>query len=340
MRAAEALAHAVEVLEAAPDGSGGFRYVEGGVCCTLRLEEDEGVSWFELTVPRDGLGRVDLEPETGFDRLGKRLGVCRELQVGDEAFDAAVYIDTVEADDVVRAYLATPEARAAVLEVVAGGDPLELSRSGVRTRLAGSSGPARIVAAARALIGFVRALPLTLPRPATGAPARRWFLSVSALFTLPWIGYGLTSPVAPRALLLPWVAGVGLSLLVTLLLLPVVALFVRKRSAGFQLLVVTGCFLAFGLLPAGPAALFLVNASLDVSPVEQPARVASATCAEGDHGPWTDVTVHLAGGSAGEPEVATFGLPGCRALPRGAVVSLRTSPGGLGFARWHGLALP
>lgn len=342
MKATEVLARAAELLGATPASTDGFTFEDQGITCELRVTEEEATSRLDIDVSVEGLGVVDFEPETGFHRFGKRLGACRELQLSDEAFDPVVFIDSEEEDAVVCAYVATPEARAAVLDIVGAGDRLQLSRSGLRVALRGSFDPDRPVRVARALVRFVRALPRPLPPPREAGRSswRRGLLALTILLPLPWMGYGLAMPVAPRAILLPWVAGLGLNLLVTLLLLPFVALFVHKRSAGFRLLVIAAFLLTLVLLPAGPAALFALNASHDTPVVVEPAVVMSARCAEDDDGPRTDVKVNLQLRRTADRTIGTFALSGCQVIPRGKVVSLLTSPGALGFERWHGLEVP
>ncbi len=64
---------------------------------------------------------IELRPERDDDRAAKRKGVSVEAQTGDAAFDAEVYIDTPTAPDTARRVLASPEARAAALELLRTG---------------------------------------------------------------------------------------------------------------------------------------------------------------------------------------------------------------------------
>ena len=75
---------------------------------------------------------VTLYPEGALDRLGKSLALNREVQLGDEAFDAAVYIHSTEKRDAcVRDLLAREGVRAAVRELLAGGYRVQFSAKGV-----------------------------------------------------------------------------------------------------------------------------------------------------------------------------------------------------------------
>jgi hypothetical protein len=61
---------------------------------------------------------VSLQRETGHDVRAKEMGINREVEVGDPAFDGKIYIDSRCEDEVIRALLADPEARAAVLGIL------------------------------------------------------------------------------------------------------------------------------------------------------------------------------------------------------------------------------
>ncbi|MDC3962907.1 hypothetical protein KEG38_54360 [Polyangium jinanense] len=69
-----------------------------------------------LLVPRPM--NLVLRKETAANRQGKADGVDREIQTDDPAFDDAVFIDTLINDDLVRALLASPDARAAILSLL------------------------------------------------------------------------------------------------------------------------------------------------------------------------------------------------------------------------------
>ena len=60
--------------------------------------------------------------ETARDvRMGKRRGVDREVQTGDEEFDAAVYVDTTATDAAVLFVLSPPEVRASLRALLVDG---------------------------------------------------------------------------------------------------------------------------------------------------------------------------------------------------------------------------
>jgi hypothetical protein len=71
---------------------------------------------------------VVLRHEDWFDRLGKRLRINREIEVGDPDFDRAIYVDSDASDATVLALL-DPEMRSVVREIVAKGLQLTVEAS-------------------------------------------------------------------------------------------------------------------------------------------------------------------------------------------------------------------
>jgi hypothetical protein len=71
--------------------------------------------------PLSRLPPLALRPERTRDRLGKVLGLNREVQTGDPGFDASVYIETEATDEEVERVLASPVVREAVLGLLARG---------------------------------------------------------------------------------------------------------------------------------------------------------------------------------------------------------------------------
>ncbi len=59
--------------------------------------------------------------ETPLQRWGRRLGINRELQIGDDAFDDAVYVESDPGDNAAAQALTDPELRASVRALIATG---------------------------------------------------------------------------------------------------------------------------------------------------------------------------------------------------------------------------
>jgi hypothetical protein len=78
----------------------------------VMLHQDQALAWLEDV--------IELRRETWFERLGKRLRVNRELQLGDAEFDRDVYVYSDASDDSIRRSLDAP-ARMVVREIVLHG---------------------------------------------------------------------------------------------------------------------------------------------------------------------------------------------------------------------------
>lgn len=72
-------------------------------------------------------------PEGRIERFGKTIGLNREVQTGDPAFDELAYVDTIESDEAVAALLAKQEVRDAIRDLLAAGYKVQISSAGVET---------------------------------------------------------------------------------------------------------------------------------------------------------------------------------------------------------------
>jgi hypothetical protein len=231
---------------------------------------------------------MSLRAETGADRLGKRVGIDREVQTGDAAFDAAVYIESDAPDEDVRAALADARVRRAVRELLAAGEArVELDPEGLtsvhnldaaRTPIA-EADLDRITAL---LSEAASALPLFLagrarPRALHGAVEAGAIVAGLALFcAMQWLGPA--APIDPEARLL----GLGGGLAIALLVVPAIGLAVRGRWDSASRFV---CFsiTALLVLPMGLyTGLCCANELLDDSPpVRHTARVVHVRVGKG-----------------------------------------------------------
>ncbi len=132
---------------------------------------------------------VVFRPETGRDRVGRALFLNRELQLGDPTFDAAVYIESDESDEHIRAALADERMRQAVLETVRAGRTVTLSKHGVSMVL-----PISFATPAKPQIeqqlGFLRQL-ATGVRNVDGALGTAQRARGDLLALASWIGFGV-----------------------------------------------------------------------------------------------------------------------------------------------------
>lgn len=108
--------------------------------------------------------RIVLRAEDAIDRGGKALGINRELELGDAAFDAAVYVESEAPDAQVTQVLAAAEAREAALALVRGpAGEVQLGEGRVTARLAEEQ--LADVAAARLVLEPLRRLATAMAVP-------------------------------------------------------------------------------------------------------------------------------------------------------------------------------
>jgi hypothetical protein len=104
----------------------------GSFLVTIGLEVNSGsVVGMTIRVPCGPFPDVKLRAETDSDRAGKARQIAAEVQTGDAHFDARIYIESDAFDDAVRAVLSRPDARAAILDLVAGAQTITFDAEGI-----------------------------------------------------------------------------------------------------------------------------------------------------------------------------------------------------------------
>ena len=221
-----------------------------------------------------------LRAETSMDRLGKRLGLNREAQTGDDAFDAQIYIETDAPDALVRATLQDAELRQSVQALMRlgfGRVTLFEPRAMIHARqhpIQTSSGQALLALhpqVQRLLTSMTGRLPhVQLPQGAR-APMNLaellWFgLLLSAVAVAIIFGVRYTQhPVLGDELM--WTS-LGVGTLAWLVALPALVLALRGRSTSFRLFVMWALLL-LPLMPLGSSlGARWINASLDPHPTQ------------------------------------------------------------------------
>lgn len=257
-----------------------------------------------LSGPRDpAAAPILLRPESRMDRLGKRLGLNREVQIGERTFDEAVYIESDAPDEAVRSLLGDEGRRRAVIAILGAGYS-QIEVHGLRGLLAASRfGPDESHYASRtveqvaaALAGLAAGLPErvvpTVPGRVSGPAVLKGLALVVGVLVLCVLGFGaLGIAAAARDAFRPlddaWYqvavpAGFG----VLVALLPAAAIVLRGKSDSFRSFVVAAAVGAYVVPCYTAAALLVVNGVLDVSkPVRRPARVTRRwqTTGKGTH---------------------------------------------------------
>jgi hypothetical protein len=227
-----------------------------------------------IAVPSAPLPHVLVRRERVSDRLGKRMGFNREVQLGDAAFDEAAFIDTAESEDLVRRLLERPDVRAAVLAVLATGYSVDMSAAGLRaTRVQPKLrdiDPVAVPAAVAALEALAPLLPV-LPRAELGTP--HWNRSPRALFAamgIALVGYmvlglagAVTHPLASRGDIPYMFVGGGV-----IWLAAVVGLFffLRGGTQSLRLFLIASFLLVISVPAAGAVLTAVANSAFDGSP--------------------------------------------------------------------------
>lgn len=296
------------------------------------------------------LPRIYARRETAIDRVGKRLGLNREVQTGDPDFDAKVYLETDESDALVQRAMGSPAMRLAVGALVAGAQPyVRLGPGAIAQRLGSDWGPVpkpdELAQALRALstvaVAAPRIDPADLPAPSRGrgdvaatAAVAAFAVALFGVYVLP-IGYadyrsplrGEDQDVVAKAMLLVWFA-----------LVPATWWWVRGHSRSFRNFLTVVLLSWIPLLTLGPGAIFLANAIFDRGPTtthEVAILRRRVTSRKVDHRHlyvrWWDAPhdeVDL------EVSAATF-----RGIHTGDLVTVRARPGAFGWPWAESIAL-
>lgn len=274
--------------------------------------------------------------EKAVHRVGKSLGISREVQTGDEAFDRQCYVDSPERDETVKRLLADATAREAILGLLALGFLVQTSTRGVEAfqivpvsssmKDVRSADAARLLAKLAGVVpgfgglafktpGAVRNVPLTL---ATLVVTVGGFLGAIALEDT--LGVTLN-----RAAMLGLVVATGLACwAATVALLSVLA---RGSSNGMQALLLAGLFTLFGVPWFGGSLALWLNQRLDDEAVSTHQVKVLAKHTARDH--------HSLSVEAWEPGVKPMLEATCEAfdpLNVGDVVTVKVHAGALGLS--------
>ncbi len=210
-----------------------------------------------IVLRREGVGDVE----------GKKEGINREVQLGDEAFDAAVYIDASVNDREVKRVLS--DVRQPVLELVNGEAKVKLTPAALEAHWQVSS-PKEVLDGGRLVLELSRLLALAEVGPPSTADAivrRGENLPVVALVALV-ISVALTFVTVirwPGAHLVESVGGI-LGMIAGLLLRVPLARFVRGDSGSYNRLRLTLLLAVLALGLTGLSTGVFVNGAFDTEP--------------------------------------------------------------------------
>lgn len=221
---------------------------------------------------------VVMYPEGAVERFGKAIGLNREVQLGDQAFDDAIYIDTVESDDRIQKLLAGAEIRQAILDIISLGYKVQCSTRGVEAfqvvYAMNSPDTSRVAEVVPRLARLARIAP-SFAGEALLAPRKLGVLSIvlivfallSAALSGALVASGVFSRTlnAAHALLAVLVAGGALWFLYMM----AVVLSARGRPNALRMVLVTALIALFTVPLGGGALALLLDQRLDSGAVEE-----------------------------------------------------------------------
>jgi hypothetical protein len=261
----------------------------------------------DLSVAAPPLPAISIIPEGMVERFGKAIGLNREVQTGDQAFDDAAYVDTIEEDAPVRQVLDSVAVRDGIRELLSFGYKVQLSARGLEAYQLLPHGTAPNVAHVGEAVALLGRIAAALPRlersTFKGTVPFLWLRALA--FILMWIPPMLLAGVldglmhSPGARVLsmghkPLILGVG-ALTAWILYVVLVGLWLRGRSYAFRLVLVASAFGLLGIPLCGAMTVLAANQGLDGSAaVERVATVIRTSKYKGECrinvGSWVDAS--------------------------------------------------
>ncbi|MFO0595612.1 MAG: hypothetical protein U0228_09915 [Myxococcaceae bacterium] len=229
-----------------------------------------------------------LFPEKAVDRFGKVIGLNREVQTGDQAFDDACYVDTSEDDAVVKRLLESPEVRDDLKKLVSLGYKVCTSERGLELfQIVYALTPLdaqHLAPALEVLPHLAGKLPsfegATLKGPGAFRKYGLAWLVFGAMFAgvmITGAASGASGTTVEGVKLVSLVLGVGG--LAWVAFNAAVAFAVRGTSNAMRMLLVSAVVTAFGVPSGAGAVAVLLNQSLDGSaPTMREVKVLKLRC--------------------------------------------------------------
>jgi hypothetical protein len=244
-----------------------------------------------LRIPSGPHPGLIIFPEGKIERLGKAIGLNREVQTGDAEFDKLAYLDTTDSDANVKRLMEKAEVRAAVTELLNLGYRVQFGIDSVEAfQIVYSLSPVNtthVAAAATALGRLADVAPRFAANEVKVMSPYSWRLGL--LLIAPFLG-GMILAGALGAMLHPTVDGAhrvaavfgagGAAWVAYVLAL---AWWLHGRSYAFRVVAVGALFALLGVPAAGGLTALVLNQKLDDGPTEAvSAVVKSKSCRRGN----------------------------------------------------------
>ena len=241
-----------------------------GIHVVVSLDLDSGrVRGLELAAAAPGLVDLRLLRENEAHRDAKERGIARECQTGDDAFDAAVYVESATRDADIQVVLAPPAVRAAAQKLLSVADRVDLQGGSVKVAFPKDAhvfDPATIlerVALVRVLAGAPRPLaPEDAPVSLAASAARVGTYALAPLgLGAIVLGNVRYAPLDTR----PYVFGVAIGLVLALAVHPIFRRALRGRSTSHKEILLARAATLVWLPCFVTGALFIYNGAADRS---------------------------------------------------------------------------
>jgi len=231
-----------------------------------------------LPLTIDRIRPIVLRRETSEDRMGKLLFINRELQTGDEAFDASVYIETTAPFDVAAEALSDARVRKHVLELLEDGwtrvelyglQPVRLEQE---PTVEASLEPKRVERAIEHVIGLGQSLvPIAAERQELAKPSLRRRVLTGMMMSAWLVGVVLTIAGIrwwPPLTMTPFLWCSAAACVLFFFNIPWLALLVRGHSDSLSIMYRLLVWQIVGILPFCVGAGIVANGYLDRGPRE------------------------------------------------------------------------
>ena len=252
-----------------PDGehAGAPYYLE------LHKDKQQKTTGFSIGMPLRAPTWIRMHVESGFDRFFKRLGLANESETGDAGFDARIYV-TCDHGFVATLLRDSPALRAAILR----GFELGFRRiryDGVAIWLDRCSRPPLSPAHLDALAALHAAsAPLAAEVPSRFADRFLWKALVVEGLTWSLLGFAIGAAIEQVAHREDYhvrpshvvIAGLAAAMVGLIVVVAIIALWLRGSSRGHRLIVESGFVLLLGLPVTGIQVVGDTNRALDDAP--------------------------------------------------------------------------
>jgi hypothetical protein len=241
---------------------------------TARYSQNKNIFTLQVDCATSPLPQMRMRTENRTDRMGKRIGLNREIDTGDEIFDAHVYTESYAADETQKGTLGNENIRQATLFLLQRGvyDRVDFTKRGLSVFRSGRDtsvmDPARFEEALGAMLLLVENLPryaeweTQTPKVTIGG-----VVAIGSIITMI---LAIIFPIAARSMYRPvewsaWQTGLGIGFAAWLAWIPICGRLVRWRSDAMRNFLISVLLMFAGLPLIGAGSVVFGNGFFDTS---------------------------------------------------------------------------